>query len=106
MQQKMRELLKYHRLVFLARNKGMNLSVQTHAYFCFKSHSTLDRLIRFKKPVTRRCFMRKLMHFVVIVLLASFFTLDFCQLATAQEQAQEQQAVLHGYQKAPQPISD
>jgi dipeptidyl aminopeptidase/acylaminoacyl peptidase len=52
--------------------------------------------------------MRKLLHVGVIVLLASFFTLDFCQLATAQEQAQaqEKQGTLHGYQKAPQPISD
>src|ERR1700744_5866466 len=50
--------------------------------------------------------MRKLWHGVVIVLLSSLFALPIWQPANAQEQAQEQKAVLHGYQKAPQPISD
>ena len=41
-------------------------------------------------------------HFIRLLL----FVLPFCCAANAQQPAQEQQPVLHGYQKAPQPIHE
>jgi len=43
-------------------------------------------------------------HFIRLLLLV--VVLPFWQVANAQQAAQEEQPVLHGYQKAPQPISD
>src|ERR1051325_3397771 len=43
-------------------------------------------------------------HFVRLLLLV--VVLPFWQTANAQQAGQEVQPVLHGYQKAPQPISD
>jgi len=43
-------------------------------------------------------------HFIRLLLLV--VVLPFCCVANAQQAAQEQQPVVHGYQKAPQPISD
>src|SRR6476620_6032710 len=42
----------------------------------------------------------------LIRLLLVVVVLAFGQFANAQQAAQEEQPVLHGYQKAPQPISD
>ena len=42
----------------------------------------------------------------LIRLLLVVVVLAFGQFANGQQAAQEEQPVLHGYQKAPQPISD
>src|SRR5262249_3318036 len=70
----------------------------------FKSASTFDRLIRSKshlKAVPVRNLLRLYSALVVIsvALLSSSSSM-------AQQAPQEESAVLHGYQKAPQPISD
>src|SRR3954468_15716649 len=46
---------------------------------------------------------RQARHLISLLVLVF---LPFWQIANAQQAAQEEQPVLHGYQKAPQPISD